>query len=66
MRTLESLMRKSKQLENDYKNANNDIKVMIQNIFNACFRFGLNDTQTIFMIEQALEPIHNDIMLKLI
>lgn len=66
MRTLESLMKKSKQLENDYRNANDDIKVMIQNIFNACFRFGLNDTQTIFMIEQALEPIHNDIMLKLI
>jgi hypothetical protein len=39
---------------------------MIKNLCNACYRFGLNNTQTIYMIDQALKPFKNDLLIEML
>ena len=62
MKTLNDVFKKSNELEYYYNNSNSDIKNMILNIFNACYRFGLNETQTIYMINQAVKPFKTDLL----
>ena len=45
------------------KNQIEILKKIIENVYGACFRFGLNDTQTIYMIEQAIRPLRQDLLL---
>ena len=60
---LENILNKSKELKTYYEKSNRDIKKIIENVYGACFRFGLNDTQTIYMIEQAIKPLRQDLLL---
>lgn len=60
---LNNILSKSNEIKKYYNNSNNDIKEMIKNLYNACYRFGLNDTQTIYMIDQALKPFKNDLLI---
>ena len=60
---LENILNKSKELKTYYEKSNRDIKKIIENVYGACFRFGLNDTQTIYMIEQAIRPLRQDLLL---
>lgn len=62
MKIQEFLIRKDKMLFEYYRKAPREIQKVIKNVFNACFRFGLNDTQTVYMIEQAIEPLKQDIL----
>ena len=45
-----------------YKSRNKDIKDMMNNLYNASFRFGLNETQTIYMLNEAVRPFKMEIL----
>lgn len=62
MKIDEFLLRKNNELSNYYRKAPREIQKVMKNIYNASFRFGLNDTQTIYMIEQAIQPLKQDIL----
>lgn len=62
MKIQEFLIRKDKMLFEYYRKASREIQKVIKNVYNASFRFGLNDTQTIYMIEQAIEPLKKGIL----
>ena len=62
MITLKDILEKDKDLKLYYEKSNEDIRAIIINIFNACFRFGLTDMQTIYMINQAISPLKTDLM----
>ena len=62
MKIQEFLIRKDKMLFEYYRRAPREIQRVIKNVYNASFRFGLNDTQTGYMIEQAIEPLKQDIL----
>jgi hypothetical protein len=63
---LNNILNKSNEIKKYYDNSNDDIKQMIKNLCNACYRFGLNNTQTIYMIDQALKPFKNDLLIEML
>lgn len=63
MATLSDILNKSQELKTYYNKSNRDIKKIIENVYGACFRFGLNNTQTIYMIEQAIKPLRQDLLM---
>ena len=63
MATLSDILNKSQELKTYYNKSNRDIQKIIENIYGACFRFGLNSTQTIYMIEQAIKPLKQDLLM---
>lgn len=62
MKTINDIFKKSSEIKMYYDNSSSDIKKMIQNIYNASFRFGLNDTQIIYMMQEALRPFKSDLL----
>lgn len=66
MTTLNDLFKKSEELKMYYEKSNDDIKRIMLNVFNASFRFGLTDNQTIYMIDQAIKPLKTDLLIGMI
>lgn len=60
---VEFLKKKSEELYEYYEKAPNDIRRMMKNIYNASFRFGLTNSQTIYMLEESLKPFKQDILM---
>lgn len=53
---------KNDELFNYYRQAPKDIQKMLKNIYSVCYRFNLNNTQTMFMLEEAIRPFKQDIL----
>lgn len=60
---IEFLKKKDEELYEYYTKAPTDIQKMMKNIYNASFRFGLTNSQTIYMLEESLKPFKQDILM---
>ena len=59
----EFLIRKQENnLLNIYRSTNRDIKQMMNNLYNASFRFGLREVQIIYMLNEAVRPFKLEIL----
>lgn len=59
----EFLIRKQeKTLLNTYRNANRDIKEMMDNLYNASFRFCLREVQILYLLNEAVRPFKLEIL----
>lgn len=56
------LNKKDIEVFNYYRQAPKDIQKMLKNIYSACYRFNLNNAQTMFMLREALKPFRNEIL----
>lgn len=45
-----------------YRNAPKEIQKQMDNVYKACYRFNLSNTQTLFMIRELLRPFRNQIL----
>ena len=58
------LSKKNEELFRYYRQAPKDIQKMLKNIYSACCRFNLNNTQTLFIMQKAISPFRQDILIK--
>lgn len=56
------LILKNKKLLDEYDNAPIDVQKMLQNIYKVAYRYALTDSQVVYLLEQAIEPFKNDIL----
>ncbi len=43
-----------------YDNYSKEIQESMENIYNTCWRFGLYKSQTIYMLNEAIEPLNKN------
>lgn len=60
------LNNKGKELKIYYENGNPDIQKLFNNIYCACYRFGLNRVQTLYMLKEAIKPFEKEILFDLL
>lgn len=57
------LIRKQENnLLNSYRSTNKDIRQMMDNLYNVAFRFVLNETQTVYLLSEAVRPFKLEIL----
>lgn len=62
----EFLNLKDKELFNYYNRSPEDIQKLMNNVYNACYRFNLNNTQTLYMLQEAVKPFKQDILINML
>lgn len=60
------LNNKGKELKIYYDNGTADIQALINNLYRACYRFGLNRSQTLYMLKEAIKPFEKEILFNLL
>lgn len=61
----EFLNLKDNELLNYYRQAPKKLQKVLKNVYLACYRFNLLDTQTLYMLEQIIRPYKNDLLDKM-
>lgn len=65
-RLKEFLNLKNKELFDYYNRSPKDIQELMNNVYNACYRFNLNNTQTLYMLQEAVRPFKQDILINML
>lgn len=58
----EFLVLKDNDLLAYYDYAPNELQKMLCNIYKACYRFALQDVQTLYMLQEAIKPFRNELI----
>ena len=60
--TLDKLIKKLKgsHLCKHYKEYDEDIQQMVENLYNATYRIGLYDAQIVYILDEALQPFKKE------
>lgn len=45
-----------------YRSAPKEIQKQMDNVYKACYRFNLNNAQTLYMLNELLRPFRNNII----
>lgn len=59
---IEFLNLKDNELLNYYRQAPKELQKVLKNVYNACYRFNLLDTQTLYMLEEVIRPYKNNLL----
>lgn len=54
------------ELFNYYREAPKELQKSLKALYSACYRFNLNNTQTLFIISEVIKPYRQGIMIKML